>query len=157
MIEEGRSGSPKMMSVGLHCRLAGRPGRAMALKRFLDYINSFSDVWIARRIDIANHWKKTHPPRSSSIVPFNLNKKEFIEYKLPTWLRDLVGILKLSFSVMIISSDKNLVWIGSMGIIVLMIGALGTHFRVKNPLQKMIPAIALSSLCLSIIYFNNIL
>ena len=50
----------------------------MALKRFLDYINSFSDVWIARRIDIANHWKKTHPPKTSSIVPFNLNKKEFI-------------------------------------------------------------------------------
>ena len=91
------------------------------------------------------------------VVRYENIKKEFVEYKLPTWLRDLVGILKLSFSVMIISSDENLVSIGSMGIIALMVGALGTHFRVKNPLQKMIPAIVLSSLCLLIIYFNNIL
>ena len=90
------------------------------------------------------------------VVRYENIKREFVEYKLPTWLRDLVGILKLSFSVMIISSDKNLVWIGSMGIVVLMLGALGTHFRVKNPWQKMIPVIALSFLCLLIIYFNNI-
>ncbi len=48
--------SPKMMSVGLHCRLAGRPGRAASLARFFEYITSFDDVWICRRIDIANHW-----------------------------------------------------------------------------------------------------
>ncbi len=48
--------SPKMMSVGLHCRIVGRPGRAASLARFLDYITSFDDVWICRRIDIANHW-----------------------------------------------------------------------------------------------------
>ena len=89
------------------------------------------------------------------VVRYENIKKEFIDYKLPTWLRDLVGILKLSFSLMIISSDKNLVWIGSMGIIVLMIGALATHFKVKNPFQKMIPAVTLSILCLMIIYFNN--
>lgn len=47
---------PKMMSVGLHCRLAGRPGRAAALERFLDYVQEQEGVWIARRIDIANHW-----------------------------------------------------------------------------------------------------
>ena len=91
------------------------------------------------------------------VVRYENIKKEFIDYKLPTWLRDLVGILKLSFSLMIISNDKNLVWIGSMGIIVLMIGALATHFKVKNPFQKMVPAIALSFLCLMIIYFSNIL
>ena len=91
------------------------------------------------------------------VVRYENIKKEFIDYKLPSWLRDLVGILKLSFSIMIISNDKNLVWIGSMGIIVLMIGALATHFKVKNPLQKMIPAITLSILCLLIIYFNKIL
>ena len=91
------------------------------------------------------------------VVRYENIKKEFIDYKLPTWLRDLVGILKLSFSLMIISNDKNLVWIGSMGIIVLMIGALSTHFKVKNPIQKMIPAITLSILCLMIIYFNNVL
>ncbi len=89
------------------------------------------------------------------VVRYENIKKEFVDYKLPTWLRDLVGILKLSFSLMIISSDKNLVWIGSMGIIVLMIGALATHFKVKNPFQKMIPAVTLSILCLMIIYFNN--
>ena len=91
------------------------------------------------------------------VVRYENIKKEFIDYKLPTWLRDLVGILKLSFSLMIISNDKDLVWIGSMGIIVLMVGALSTHFKVKNPIQKMIPAITLSILCLMIIYFNNVL
>jgi len=52
--------SAKMMSVGLHCRLAGRPGRAGALMRFLDYIGQRNDVWIARRIDIARHWHREH-------------------------------------------------------------------------------------------------
>jgi putative urate catabolism protein len=52
---------PKMLSIGLHCRLAGRPGRAAALARFLDYVQSHDKVWITRRIDIANHWRGTHP------------------------------------------------------------------------------------------------
>ncbi len=52
---------PKMMSIGLHCRLVGRPGRAAALARFLDYTQSHDKVWITRRIDIANHWHATHP------------------------------------------------------------------------------------------------
>ncbi len=52
---------PKMMSVGLHCRMVGRPGRAAALARFLDYVKGFDDVWIAKRIDIARHWTKVHP------------------------------------------------------------------------------------------------
>jgi len=52
--------SPKMMSVGLHCRLVGRPGRAAALKRFLDYIARRNDVWTARRVDIARHWQREH-------------------------------------------------------------------------------------------------
>lgn len=47
---------PKMMSIGLHCRLAGRPGRAAALGKFLDYVGNYSDVWITRRVDIAKHW-----------------------------------------------------------------------------------------------------
>jgi chitin deacetylase len=58
---EGAAGSPKMMSVGLHCRLAGRPGRAAALARFLDYIQGHEKVWVARRIDIARHWIETMP------------------------------------------------------------------------------------------------
>jgi len=51
----------KMMSVGLHCRLAGRPGRAAALARFLDYVGDQDDVWVARRIDIADHWRERFP------------------------------------------------------------------------------------------------
>jgi putative urate catabolism protein len=52
---------PRMMSIGLHCRLAGRPGRTAALERFLDYILGHERVWLARRIDIARHWIATHP------------------------------------------------------------------------------------------------
>ena len=53
--------APKMMSVGLHCRLAGRPGRAAAVLRFLDYVRQYDDVWLATRRDIANHWRRTWP------------------------------------------------------------------------------------------------
>lgn len=52
--------SPKMMSVGLHCRLSGRPGRATSLARFLDYVQKHEQVWLCRRIDIAHHWHKYH-------------------------------------------------------------------------------------------------
>jgi peptidoglycan/xylan/chitin deacetylase (PgdA/CDA1 family) len=52
---------PKMMSIGMHCRLLGRPGRITALQRFLDHIQSHTGVWVARRIDIAQHWQATHP------------------------------------------------------------------------------------------------
>jgi len=57
---EGES-TPKMLSIGLHCRLAGRPGRFAALQRFLDHIQSHDRVWICRRIDIARHWIDRHP------------------------------------------------------------------------------------------------
>lgn len=60
---EGAAGQPKMMSVGLHCRLAGRPGRTAALARFLDYVQGHGQVWLATRLDIARHWHKEHPPR----------------------------------------------------------------------------------------------
>ncbi len=55
---------PKMMSVGLHCRLAGHPGRAAALMRFLDYVAEHADVWVCRRIDIAEHWHSRHPAKA---------------------------------------------------------------------------------------------
>jgi putative urate catabolism protein len=58
---EGREGSPKMLSVGLHCRLVGRPARTAALERFLDHVQSHDGVWIARRIEIADHWRMVHP------------------------------------------------------------------------------------------------
>jgi allantoinase len=53
--------APKMLSIGLHCRLVGRPARYAALARFVDYAARHEDVWIARRIDIARHWIATHP------------------------------------------------------------------------------------------------
>ena len=53
--------APKMLSVGLHCRIVGRPARFAALQRFLDYVQSHDKVWICRRIDIAQHWRATHP------------------------------------------------------------------------------------------------
>jgi len=60
LYREGKT-QPKMMSIGLHTRLAGRPGRAAALERFLDYLVTFEDVWICRRVDIARHWIATFP------------------------------------------------------------------------------------------------
>ena len=56
---EGKQ-SPKMMSVGLHCRLIGRPGRIQSLKRFLDYVLKHDDIWICKRLDIAKHWIKNY-------------------------------------------------------------------------------------------------
>jgi len=61
LYEEGAA-RPKMLSVGLHCRLAGRPGRAAALARFLDYVAGHEAAWVCRRIDIARHWHERHPP-----------------------------------------------------------------------------------------------
>ncbi|MFP2238460.1 allantoinase PuuE [Pseudescherichia vulneris] len=60
LYEEGET-APKMMSIGMHCRLLGRPGRFRALQRFLDYVQSHDDVWICRREDIARHWIEHHP------------------------------------------------------------------------------------------------
>ena len=61
LYEEGKEGAPKMLNIGLHCRLVGRPGRLAALRRFMEYVLSHEGVWIARRIDIADHWRQTHP------------------------------------------------------------------------------------------------
>jgi peptidoglycan/xylan/chitin deacetylase (PgdA/CDA1 family) len=54
---------PRMLSVGLHCRLAGRPGRVAALERFLDYVAGHDRVWVTRRVDIARHWHAHHAPK----------------------------------------------------------------------------------------------
>ncbi len=64
LYREGKDGQAKMMSVGLHCRLAGRPGRARALMTFLDYIQKHDRVWVATRLDIARHWRKAHAPEN---------------------------------------------------------------------------------------------
>ncbi len=59
LYEEGRT-NPKMMSVGLHCRIIGKPGRIQSLKKFLDYILKHEDIWICKRVDIAKHWIKNY-------------------------------------------------------------------------------------------------
>lgn len=79
LYEEGKNGKGKMMSIGLHCRLIGRPGRAAALIRFIDYIQSHDHVWIATRLDIARHWKQTHPYKKPDLVPTKLSRDEFVQ------------------------------------------------------------------------------
>ena len=58
--------SPKMMSIGMHCRLLGRPGRILALQKFLDHIEKHDKVWVCKRVDIARHWKTQHPFKAQS-------------------------------------------------------------------------------------------
>lgn len=74
---EGEAGQAKMMSIGLHCRLVGRPGRVMALRRFMEYAQSKADVWFARRIDIARHWHENHPPVQFE-RPSEMDKETFV-------------------------------------------------------------------------------
>ena len=74
---EGVAGMPKMMSIGLHCRLVGRPGRAAALARFMDYVQGHEKVWFARRIDIARHWAQTHPYVAQELRPSTLEFDDF--------------------------------------------------------------------------------
>ncbi|MBB97524.1 MAG: polysaccharide deacetylase [Rhodobacteraceae bacterium] len=75
---EGLAGSPRMMSLGLHCRLVGRPGRAAALQRFLDYVKGHEGVWFASRLQIAEHWAKVHPPQDR-VRPTEMDKAAFVE------------------------------------------------------------------------------
>ncbi|MEQ1768361.1 MAG: allantoinase PuuE [Devosia sp.] len=79
LYDEGRRGMPKMMSLGLHCRLVGMPGRFAGLQRFLDYVRAKENVWIARRIDIAEHWIKTHPYEAPTLIPSEMTRADFVE------------------------------------------------------------------------------
>tara|TARA_A100001391_G_scaffold192994_1_gene167754 strand:- start:966 stop:2396 length:1431 start_codon:yes stop_codon:yes gene_type:complete len=78
LYREGEEGSPKMMSIGLHCRLVGQPGRFEGLKRFVDYIKEFDKVWVARRIDIARHWADHHPYLPPRIAPSQMDAESFM-------------------------------------------------------------------------------
>lgn len=78
LYREGEEGSPKMMSVGLHCRLVGQPGRFEGLKRFVDYIKTFDKVWVAKRIDIARHWVDTHPYQPPKLTPSQMDAESFM-------------------------------------------------------------------------------
>ncbi|WP_245319313.1 allantoinase PuuE [Consotaella salsifontis] len=75
---EGEAGHPKMLNVGLHCRLVGRPARAAALARFLDYVQAHEKVWVARRIDIARHWRE-HFPYSPGLQPSRMDRETFLD------------------------------------------------------------------------------
>ena len=74
--EEGRGG---MMSVGLHCRLIGRPGRAASLKRFIDYVKSRDGVWLPTRGQIAAHWRAIHPYAPPALRPSRMGRDEFVQ------------------------------------------------------------------------------
>ena len=81
-------------------------------------------------------------------------KKEFKEYNLPRWFRDLVGILKISFTVMLHSSSKEVVMLGSLGIVFLMVGAVITHIRMKSTFRKYIASVTMLTISLTIFYFT---
>ena len=79
LYSEGLEGSPKMMNIGLHCRLAGRPGRLAALRRFIDYAKSHDKVWFAKRIEIADHWRKHHPASEPADQPCLMDRQAFVD------------------------------------------------------------------------------
>ena len=74
---EGEAGRPAMMTIGLHCRLVGRPGKIAGLMRFIDHIQAHDGVWCPRRIDIADHWAKTHPAKRFE-RPSQMEKARFV-------------------------------------------------------------------------------
>ncbi len=74
---EGEAGAPKMMTIGLHCRLVGRPGKVAALKRFIDHIQSHEGVWCPRRVEIAEHWAAQHPHQRRA-RPSQMDRETFV-------------------------------------------------------------------------------
>ena len=77
LYREGAQGRPRMLSIGLHCRLAGRPGRAEGVRRFLDHVRAHDGVWFATRLDIARHWMVTHPFAAAD-HPSQLDRDAFV-------------------------------------------------------------------------------
>lgn len=75
---EGQTGAARMMSVGLHCRLIGRPGKLAGLQKFLQYAQNHQGVWFPRRLDIARHWHETHPHKRFE-RPSQMNVERFVE------------------------------------------------------------------------------
>ena len=74
---EGVAGQPKVLSIGLHCRIIGRPGRAAALRRVLEHIKSHEGVWFATRLQIAEHWAQAHPP-VQCVRPSQMDRETFV-------------------------------------------------------------------------------
>ena len=85
------------------------------------------------------------------VVRYDNIKKEFVEYNLPSWVRDLVGILKLSFATMLQFSNQEIVKIGALGICVLMLGAVVTHLRLKSNFRRYIASVAMLSISVFIL------
>ncbi|ROU01033.1 allantoinase PuuE [Histidinibacterium lentulum] len=99
LLAEGRAGRPAMMSVGLHCRLVGRPGKIAGLIRFLDHVAAHEDVWLARRIDIARHWAEVHPPVTRD-RPSSMDRDSFVAafggiYEHSPWIAERAWALEL--------------------------------------------------------------
>jgi len=100
LYEEGKAGRPAMMSIGLHCRLVGRPGRAAALKRFIDYVKSHDKVWLPRRIDIARHWMERHAYQPPELRPSGMDRDTFVKhfggiFEHSPWIADRAFELEL--------------------------------------------------------------
>ena len=96
---EGAAGAAKMFSIGLHCRLIGRPGKIAGLQRFLDYAQGHDGVWFPRRIDIARHWAATHPPQRFE-RPSSMDRARFVErfggvFEHSPWVADRAFDLEL--------------------------------------------------------------
>ena len=82
------------------------------------------------------------------VVRYNNIVEEFKLYQLPEWLRDIVGIFKIAFAIMLQTTSSHLVLLGSGGIAILMVAALVTHFRVNTPYSKRIPSVTLMFICI---------
>lgn len=96
---EGEAGAPKMMSIGLHCRLIGRPGKIAALKKFIDHIKAHDGVWCPRRIEIADHWHQNHPPTAFD-RPSAMDRETFVAayggiFEHSAWIADRAFDLEL--------------------------------------------------------------
>ena len=85
------------------------------------------------------------------VVRYDNIKKEFVEYNLPSWVRDLVGILKLSFATMLQFSNEEVVQIGALGISILMLGAVVTHLRLKSNFRRYIASVAMLTISVFIL------
>ena len=89
------------------------------------------------------------------VVRYDNIKKEFEDYQLPTWLRDLTGILKISFACMLQFSDPEIVRLGSLGISLLMAAAVVTHIRLRSTFRRYIASVTMLLMSLTILYYSN--